>query len=595
MLAVGLLLLVIIGGAVGWIVTRDPQKPARREPVAQNPSDPKPAPAATPSPARSDLLETLTAMLRNGKPGDRVTAAQQLGELGPAAQSVVPGLLDRLEGAEAELADAIAAALARIGPPREGSDAILVGALQSKSDVARAYACHTLTRAKTVPGDALSHLVQACEDPSITMRTDALRALATAGLSARSLAFPTVIKRTTDANAEVRKAAQAVFDLYQPFTSADRGLLKTFLAHKDADMRASAVGWIAPLLTEPREVTREFQPLLGDPEASVRLACLRALLRQPTSLQAVGLQIVPLIGDSDPAVSLAALTAAPHIKEIPGLSDRVQGVYQKSTDPQIRGAAAALLVQVIGPGSDRLALLRELYKDGNTEARRLCLQKYQVMVKTSVDVEADLLDATKDEDESVRVAAFHAIAEADLLARNSLKLLIQAIRNKDEKDTVRLAALSGVVASGVEGYEPLLKLVDQDFSKEFEIELCKAFAKTGDRGLKIQPWLFKHADLGDEFRTVIAAYFAEHANDSIVRELLYRTDFYKSSQPGLNVRIAYAPEIRKWSVQVLGHVKYVTIDKDLSTRVKGRLGNLASSDILLKDLAKQALTDITGK
>lgn len=558
----------------------------------QWPDPPPDDPETSPEPVNPNALDVLLTALREGSPTDRVTAARRIGDLGPSARAALPALLTALENAPQELADTISLALARIGPPLEGSEWILNRALSSSSSVARLYAATSFAKTSSIPAEAIPPLVACCDDKTPAIRVAALRALAAAGPKAKPAALVTVLRNISDNDLDVRDAARAALEKFKPFTEDDRPALVKSLELPDEALRAQVAEWLLPMVKEPREATAWYGPFLKSPSPKLRLMGIRGLSRAPDAFKMAASDVLNLCNDPDPEVVIEMLKNLPHIRSLPGVSSRVAEVFQKRKEAEVRQAAAAAYIQVVEARLDQLPAIRELYASGNTETKIVCIDRYQQLAPITNDVEKDLFDATADPDQAVRVAAFKAIATNEPLARKAIGLASRVFKRSDETDAVRAAAVGVLGMAGPFGFETLSKeVLTNNYSPLVNLAIVKALVDSGPKALTVQSWLFRRADEDADCRELIAELFKKHADTDTIKELIQRTEFYLVPKPGERKALPRDPAIRKWAVQLLGDLNYQVLPTDA---VKYRLKTLASriEDKDVQLLAEQALRKV---
>ena len=145
--------------------------------------------------------------------------------------------------------------------------------------------------------------------------------------------------------------------------------------------------------------------MLADPESAVRIAAARAIARMNRREGALALRVKALAGDSDPAVTgqclaaLAALTPDDALALVAG--------FLASGGPALRAEAAGALIEM--HRTDALELFRAHW---NRESAADVKRSMLALAGTSRLREATdfLLDAVRDEDEHLAIAAIGALA-----------------------------------------------------------------------------------------------------------------------------------------------------------------------------------------
>lgn len=188
----------------------------------------------------------LSGYLKDADPGTRAAAAEALGRAGPVAMDCVAQLLPLLKDPDPAVRRAAAFALGRV----------------SEDDSAAA--------------SALARLLADEKDPIV--RREAIVSLRL--LSDRSgLVVQAVASALTDPDIETRRAAVRTLVRYGTAASpAADALLKAAREDKDKDIRVAAVRAFSVALGPGlRARIKELYPVLDDPEAEVRIACIEEI------------------------------------------------------------------------------------------------------------------------------------------------------------------------------------------------------------------------------------------------------------------------------------------------------------------------------
>jgi HEAT repeat protein len=318
----------------------------------------------------------------------RESAVEALGRIGDA--EAVPGLLEALHDADADVRWAAAAALERIGDA-----AAVPGLLEALHDAdadvrwAAAAALERIGDAAAVPG-----LLAALRDANAGVRRAAAEMLGQIG---DATAVPGLLHALGDADERVREAAAAA--LGQIGAPAVPGLLAA-LRDADADVRwaaAEALGEIGDAAVVPGLLAA-----LRDADWRVRWAAARAL-------GLIGALAVPgllaALGDANADVREAATEALGEIGDaaaVPGLLAALG-----DTNADVREAAAAALGK-IGDAAAVPGLLAAL-RDADADVREAAAWALRKIGDAAAV--PGLLAALRDADADVREAAAWALGE----------------------------------------------------------------------------------------------------------------------------------------------------------------------------------------
>jgi HEAT repeat protein len=332
------------------------------------------------------LVPRLLQVLRGRQVGYSVreSAVEALGRIGDA--EAVPGLLEALHDADADVRWAAAAALERIGD------------------------------AAAVPG-----LLEALHDADADVRWAAAAALERIGDAA---AVPGLLAALRDANAGVRRAAAEMLGQIGD-AAAVPGLLH---ALRDAEARvreaaAKALGQIGDATAVPG-----LLHALGDTAWLVRAAAAEALGR-------IGAPAVPgllqALGNANADVRWAAAEALGQIGDATAVPGLLHALGDANAD--VRKEAARALGQ-IGDAAVALGLLQAL-RDADADTCRMVARALgQIGDKAAVP---GLLRALRDARVGVRAAAAAALGQIGDVA--AVPGLLQALRDADA-DTCRMVA-----------------------------------------------------------------------------------------------------------------------------------------------------------
>lgn len=177
-------------------------------------------------PRARTFVPTLCETLRNPGHDARISAAERLAAIGPAAEGAVPALIEalgnrnRVVSLDEDLPGKAAVALARIGP---AAIPPLVKALTHEDDLIRGGAGDALGRIGPDADCAVPAIVEALEDERMIVRATAARALGTMGPRAAPAA-PALAVALRDQYSLVRRHAAealgAIGDAAQPAAGA---------------------------------------------------------------------------------------------------------------------------------------------------------------------------------------------------------------------------------------------------------------------------------------------------------------------------------------------------------------------------------------
>lgn len=227
-----------------------------------------------PKPQAVDVLVKLLHE-RDSAAEVRWNAIKMLSEMGAAAESAQPALLETLEDSDPHVAGVAAAALPKIGVPAEKAVPALSQLLGGPHTVVAARA---LSEYKGAALPALETLVQVLEDETMDVeaRWNAARTLGKLG-PAGAAAVPVLTEHLQDSQATVREhAAEALGDIGPPAEESVEELVAV-LDDPAVRVRRDAVRSLGQIGGSARGATAEIEQLLQDPEAIVREAAANTL------------------------------------------------------------------------------------------------------------------------------------------------------------------------------------------------------------------------------------------------------------------------------------------------------------------------------
>ncbi|MFI5457847.1 MAG: HEAT repeat domain-containing protein [Isosphaerales bacterium] len=308
----------------------------------------------------------LTRALRDGDPRIRGGAAGALAGMGPDAAPALPVLLEALRNGSAfqdpwlpqhgpddgdcgrgETEPAgVVAALAGIGKP---AVAPLLEEVDQPDPDRRARAIRVFGFMKPAARAAVPRLVVLLNDPHV--RFEAADALGRMGLGGRECILPLIAKLKDSDPAFRARAAENLgrigTSVHASGNSVDgRVILYLTIALRDADARVRAAGAAASgeVGNDSGKPGPELVRLLRDPEAQVRVAALRALVRF-NDLEISREARAGLLKDVDDRVRLAAAEAIVH-KDMHSTGVIIALVEAiEDGNPDVRAAAARKLAE----------------------------------------------------------------------------------------------------------------------------------------------------------------------------------------------------------------------------------------------------------
>ena len=375
-------------------------------------------------PAEKSVVPALAALLGDPQPGLSGRAAQALGRFGAEARMAVPALVAGAARTGAER-EAFIAALTEIGGPAvpellKQIERVPAASLNREHWVIRLLAA--------IGGAGIPELTKALDSPAASVRVAALGTLNALGEQAREVRVQ-VLKLTADADPFVRATAVSV--LVSMAMDMGGTLEKVEAAMRDPSpvvrlSGATAAGALGP---SARGLARALTSLLDDADAPVRAAALRAAGALGGGDPALVRRLAASL--DDPATRSAALGALAQTGADAATTAKLLELYPKSAKPDRLAILSSL--GAAAP-AESAGLIAVAVKDGDAEIRAAALRanvKVQASVKDSLPV---LIGALRDPQVSVR--------------RTAAELIGQIGDKETDKVVPALAPLVALLASG---------------------------------------------------------------------------------------------------------------------------------------------------
>ena len=239
-------------------------------------------------------VPALIDLLQDPDPDYHWSAADVLGDIGPAAEAAVPALARALEDSDEDVRSAAASALGNIGPAAEAAVPALARALEDPDDDVRSAVASTLGSIGPAAGAAVPALIGALDDSDVYVRSYAAAALGELGPVAQA-AIPALLRVLRDGAPETRgDAAQALGRIGVASEAVVAGLIDALddpggWVHYSASdglrvLGPEAIPAIIGALSDPdpgiRRLAADSLRAYG-PEARAAIPALEALLEDP--------------------------------------------------------------------------------------------------------------------------------------------------------------------------------------------------------------------------------------------------------------------------------------------------------------------------
>jgi len=387
----------------------------------------------------------LLPLLKDREPLTRRAAAEELGQIGPAAQSSVPALTPLLKDTDARVRVAAAGATLLIDPKQ---------------------------------GAALDVLTAALKDAGAAVRRAAAQMLAVLGPPA----FPSAASLAGllgDKDEDVRWAAADTLGEFGAAAAPAVPALLQLLADRDPSFRSVAADALGPSArSNPAAVSAALLAALKDPDRRVRESAARSFLE--LGLRSRDAVAILAAAKDDPwvyAVTLAFLVRSGGPEAGPFI---VEGV--KHPDHEVRMAAANLLLQVdpqsYKPAIDLLvAGLQDPHYFVSARCAR-CLFRLGPDAKQAAPALLDLLKKPDRDFWEARSCAVAGLGAMGIKDRAMIPALIEAVQQPAYKDLrLHAARILGEMGADAKPAAGLLREVAKDKDQEVAAAMAEALRR----------------------------------------------------------------------------------------------------------------------
>jgi HEAT repeat protein len=451
-------------------------------------------------PAASTAVPALIGLLHDSDSDVRCSAAKALGAMGPAAKAAIPALIDGLNDRWHYVTDSAVIALGKIGPEAQAAVPALVNILRSEWVPNRRNAAETLGRIGPEAQAAIVPLADASVDEDRELREAAGAALV--AIHADSKIVVSALARHLSPYEQDQSRNFALQSLLKFGDSAKEAipdmvqLLRNRFSYQDAFNALTAVGPAAsPLL--PQLVAAAKDPSAwaahgaNEENLPTRAECIKLIcgwLCDGGANRAKGERLWKMIAADDlPSVALllkadSAGDRALAIDKfyelsktaVPTLADMVKG-----NDLENRRFAIRIL-EHIGPAAKAaVPTLAATLKDRNSADRGVAATALGQIGENSAPAVTVLIEVLGDEDGSVRVCAIEALGRIGATAATASPGLIECLH--DPSPTIRSAAARalGKIGPAAKAARPELEKLtrdSEDYVRQAAEEAAKALA-----------------------------------------------------------------------------------------------------------------------
>jgi len=381
--------------------------------------------------------EVLAARLGDRNASIRGSAAEGLGEIGPAARSAVGALTKSLTDSDTYVRAHSARAIGSIAVASDPVVDALARALTDREKYVRTVAAHALGAMGPKAKRAAPALLAAVGDPNSETAYAACEALTRMGPAAKEI-LPDLIQM---AGTNAPSLAQDRFE-YVLMTVVRLGGhavadLTTALKNRDTAIRvfaAKALGRIGP---EAKTAGEALMAALDDRSSTVRGNAAMAIADVASDRGGLGKRLVAMLDDKSLFVAWQAANALGTMGP-----ETVELLVAKLRDP--KPVARALAAEALGGIGTKPELavgpLSEAVGDKDLAVRTSAIRALERFGPAARPAAATLLKALAAEDNKMRAGAAAALGRIGQPADQIVAALVSVV-SKDKDDSVRVAAI----------------------------------------------------------------------------------------------------------------------------------------------------------
>lgn len=292
-------------------------------------------------------VPTLIDMLQDDDPSTRIVAAEQLGQVGPAAQAALPRLLAQATNDGSQHANTTAAAALKSIDLTAARQVMthFIPRLQDPDAQQRRTACAVLGSLGPVAKPAVPALLPLAHDSDELVRRNALMALANIGIPSPPI-VAAVLEGLRDSSAVVRRTAASQFAFTIPLTQPVVTALTPLLSNPDRSMATLVRSALDK--AKPDDATQLESLGMMVQHSAARDYALHQLAQLGPAAGDALLPVLPLLQDDRPLVRYLTAEAIGAM----GVSAKqaLQPLQQQRQDPDpvVREAVADAIAGIEG-------------------------------------------------------------------------------------------------------------------------------------------------------------------------------------------------------------------------------------------------------
>jgi HEAT repeat protein len=225
---------------------------------AQPPSlAPKPTAIAVPPkprPPMSPEIAALVQQLQHPQADHRIDAANQLGEMGAAAQATVPDLIPLLRDANPNVRISASQAFQRMRESASAAIPHLIPLLKDPNLEVRIWVPYALAELGDLASAAVPELKRLSQDPNVDVRVGVATALTRIDRETRSATLKSLVKAMQDRDPVVRRQAAASLQFIGRFAQEAIPQLQALRRDARPDVQEAATAVLSTVMVDAKIV-----------------------------------------------------------------------------------------------------------------------------------------------------------------------------------------------------------------------------------------------------------------------------------------------------------------------------------------------------
>lgn len=294
-----------------------------------------------------DGMQNRKAPLKN-----RLAAIEALGELGSAAETAVPALMEALNDRTPEIRSQAARTLGSIGEKAKAAVPELVAALKDPNEGVRISAANALSGMGPVAQSALPALIEVLSDPSQGVRSNAIAAIANLGTDGKA-ALSALVDCLNDPDLGVRQGAITAIGRLGHEAKPAVSALSHSLRDPEKEVRLSTITALGRIGADARDAVPDLIQVLQNGDRELRSFTALAIGRMGSAAASAVDPLTKALSDPDKDVRLNVAGALGRIgadsqNSLPALTVALQ-----DSNIGVRLSAALAISRIAGGLQDR--------------------------------------------------------------------------------------------------------------------------------------------------------------------------------------------------------------------------------------------------